>query len=106
MPRVAVIQRPSVWLDKAECVARAVAAIAEAKAGSADIVIFPEAYIPGYPSWIWRLRPGGDMKLSEELHAGLLAHAVRIGGDDLGPIQNSAREHGVVVVCGMHERDA
>jgi len=106
MPRLAVIQRPSVWLDKAACIERAVIAIGEAKAGGADLVIFPEAYIPGYPSWIWRLRPGGDMKLSEELHAGLVANAIRIGSDDLSAIQKSAVEHGVWVVCGMHERDA
>ena len=42
---------------------------ARAAAGmGAEVVVFPEAYVPGYPTWIWRLRPGGDMKLTEQLH--------------------------------------
>jgi nitrilase len=106
MPRVAVVQRPPAWLDKPACIERIVAAIREASAGGANIVVFPEAFIPGYPAWIWRLRPGGDMGLSEELHRVLLANAVSIDGTDLSPIQKSAAEHGVTVVCGMNERDA
>jgi hypothetical protein len=27
--------------------------------------------VPGYPAWVWRLKPGGDMALSGELHARL-----------------------------------
>jgi hypothetical protein len=28
-----------------------------AQAG-ASLIVFPEAYVPGYPTWIWRLRLG------------------------------------------------
>ena len=41
-----------------------------------SLLIFPEAYIPGYPAWIWRLKPGGDMQLSSEIHARLRKNAV------------------------------
>jgi nitrilase len=66
--------------------------------------VFPEAFIPGYPAWIWRLRPGGDMGLAEKLHAALLANAVTIGTDQLAPLCEAARTHEVTIVCGMHER--
>jgi nitrilase len=54
---------------------------------------------------MWRLRPGADMALTEQLHARLRANAVDLGGDDLAPLRQAARARGVSVVCGLHERD-
>lgn len=80
-------------------------ALGEAAAGGAQLVVFPEAYIPGYPAWIWRLRPGSDMTLSERVYAQLLANAVSLDGDDIAPLREAAKQHEVTVVCGMDERD-
>lgn len=74
--KVAVIQRPPVLLDRAQTIERALASIAEATREGASLLVFPEAYVPGYPTWIWRLRPGGDGALAGELHARLRANAV------------------------------
>jgi nitrilase len=104
--RIAVIQRPPVLLDRSGTISEAVAAIREAAANGARLVVFPEAYIPGYPAWIWRLRPGADIALAEQLHAQLLANAVSLDGDDLAPLREAAKEHEVTVVCGIDERDA
>jgi nitrilase len=103
--RLAVVQRPPALLDRSRTIADAVTAIREAAANEARLVVFPEAYIPGYPSWIWRLRPGGDMALAERLHSQLLANAVSLNGDDLAPVREAAKEHKVTVVCGIDERD-
>lgn len=105
MNRIAIVQKAPAFLNRAECLRIAVGAVAEAAAGGARLVIFPEAFIPGYPAWIWRLRPGGDMALSERLHRALLENAVDLAQDDLGPLREAAREHGVTVVCGVNERD-
>lgn len=104
--RIAVVQKPPCLLDRAKTLADAVASVAEAAAGGAGVVVFPETYVPGYPVWIWRLRPGGDMVLAERLHAQLLANAVDLAADDLRPLRDAAREHQVIVVCGINERDA
>lgn len=104
--RIAVVQRPPALLNRSRTIADAVAAIREAAANDARLVVFPEAYIPGYPAWIWRLRPGADMALAEKLHAQLLANAVSLDGDDLAPLREAAKEHKVTVVCGIDERDA
>jgi nitrilase len=105
MTRVAVIQKPPAFLDRAECLRIAVSAVAEAAAGGARLIVFPEAFISGYPAWIWRLRPGGDLALSEQLHRALLENAVDLAHDDLGPLREAAREYRVTVVCGINERD-
>ena len=103
--KVAVIQVPPVLLDRAKTIARVLESIDAAVRAGAALLVFPEAYIPGYPTWIWRLKPGGDMALSNELHARLRQNAVDLGGDDLAPIEEAAARHGVTIVMGLHEVD-
>ena len=105
MPRLAVVQQPPVLLDRVGSVERIVAFTREAARQGAHIVVFPEAFVPGYPSWIWRLRPGGDMSLSEQLHAALLANAVDMRSNDIDPVLEVAKANSVCVVFGMNERD-
>jgi nitrilase len=106
MGKVAVIQHAPRMLDREGTIALAVDLIAEAAAEGAALAILPEAFVPGYPAWIWRLRPGSDWDTSEALHQRLLDNAVDLGQDGLGPIRACARKHGVTVVCGLSERDA
>ncbi|NRF67291.1 carbon-nitrogen hydrolase family protein [Aquincola sp. S2] len=105
MAKIAIVQHAPVFLDRAATLDRATAAVAEAAAAGARLVVFPEAFVPGYPAWLWRLRPGPDMALTEQLHARLLAQAVDLGRDDLQPLQQAARQHEVTVVCGIDESD-
>ena len=104
--RVAIVQKPPVLLDRARTLDIAVDAVAEAAGAGAGLVVFPEAFIPGYPGWIWRTRPGSDMALAEALYLQLLAEAVDLAADDLRPLREAARTHAVTVVCGIDERDA
>src|SRR5512134_4088133 len=101
MSRIAIVQRPPTFLNKAETIVAAVSSVGEAAGAGAQLVVFPEAFIPGYPAWIWRLRPGGDMTLSERLHSLLLANSVRVAGDDLAPLCEAGRQNEVTVVCGV-----
>jgi nitrilase len=102
---VAVIQRAPTYLHRDRTLAAAVDAVAEAAAAGAKLVIFPEAFVPGYPAWIWRLRPGTDGALSARLHGLLLENAVIIRRGDLSSLTDAAREHAVTVICGIDERD-
>lgn len=105
MKRVAIVQESPVLLDRQRSIAKAVGVVEKAAADGAELVIFPEAFIPGYPAWIWRLRPGGDWGANEAIHKRLLENAVDLGAAHLDPLCHAARQHGVTVVCGMHERD-
>jgi nitrilase len=106
MSRVAIVQRPPVFLDRAATLESAVTAVREAAEAGAQLIVFPEAFVPGYPAWMWRLRPGTDMGLTEKIHARLRTHSVDLAGDDLAPLQRAAAKHRVTVVCGIHERDS
>jgi len=104
--KVAVVQTPPVLLHREETIAKVTASIEEAVKGGASLIVFPEAYVPGYPTWIWRLRPGGDMGLSSEIHARLRANAVDLTRGDLQRVQDAAAKHGVTVVLGINELDS
>ena len=103
--RVAVVQRPPVLLDGPATLAAAVDQLREAADAGARLVVFPEAYVPGYPVWIWRLRPGPDYGLTSTLHAKLVENSVDLTTDGLRPLREAAAERGVTVVCGIHERE-
>ena len=106
MTKVAVIQKPPVLLSRDKTIQTVLASIDEATQNGASLLVFPEAYIPGYPTWIWRLRPGGDMALSGEIHARLRENAVDLTRGDLQPIQDAASRHGITVVIGINELDS
>jgi nitrilase len=104
--KAAVVQKPPVLLDRKRTIESVLASIDEAVGNGASLLVFPEAYIPGYPTWIWRLRPGGDMALSGEIHARLRENAVDIGRGDLQPIQDAAAKHGLTIVIGINELES
>lgn len=106
MTKLAIVQKAPVFLDKPKTIELAVTCIEEAAGNGAELVVFTEAFIPGYPAWVWRLRPGGDWNLSEALHERLLRNAVVMDSDDLLPLYDAAREHKVTIVCGIEERDS
>ena len=105
MSKIAVVQTPPVLLNREKTIEGAVQLIGEVAAEGAELVIFPETFIPGYPIWMWRLRPGGDMSLTNELYGRLFENAVDLDGDDLAPLQAAAKKNAITVVCGMNERD-
>ena len=105
MTRIAVVQEAPVLLDLDRTRARVVEAVATAAEGGARIAVFPETFVPGYPTWIWRLRPGGDMSLAAELHARLVRASIDIQAGGLAPLCEAAARHGVAIVCGVCERD-
>jgi len=102
---VAVVQHPPVLLDRDQTIRRGTELIEEAARNGARLISFPEAWIPGYPEWLWRLRPGDDYTLTGEIHALLLENAVDLAGGELAPLQETAARLQVTVVVGVQERD-
>jgi nitrilase len=104
--KVAVIQKPPVLLHRTGTIDAVLTSIHEAVGEGASLLVFPEAYIPGYPTWIWRLRPGGDGALTSEIHGRLRENAIDLAGGDLQRVQDAAAKYGVTIVIGINERDS
>ena len=105
MTHIAIVQHAPCLLDREATLRRAAALIAEAAAAGAELIVFPEAFVPGYPAWVWRLRPGGDWSLSEQLHRRLLDNAVDLEQGQLDPVREAAAKAQATVVIGINERD-
>jgi nitrilase len=97
---VAAVQATPVFLDRDATVARLVDEIAAAAAAGAELVVFPEAIVPGYPDWVWRTQPWRDTDLYRRLYD----NAVEIPGPVTDALGAAARDAGVAVAVGVTER--
>ena len=90
--RVAVVQVPSVVLDRRATLARAVEKVGEAADNGARLVAFSEAFVPGYPDWTLRLRPD-DFTTTADFWDRFLAQAVNLERDELKPLREVAKKN-------------
>lgn len=49
--KLALVQAAPVMFDKDKCVEKIIALIGEAAAKGAELIVFPELFIPGIPIW-------------------------------------------------------
>ena len=94
---VAAVQATPVFLDRPATVEVAASSVA---AADAELVVFPESFVPGYPDWVWRRPPMRD----GDWYARLVDNAVRVEGTDLDPVRDAARDAGAWVAIGVTER--
>lgn len=99
---VAAMQTTPVYLDRDATVEHLAAEIKAAAAAGAQLVVFPEAILPGYPDWVWRLPAWSDRGWYERLHD----QAVDIPGPATKALGAAAREAGAWVAVGVTERVA
>jgi nitrilase len=103
--RVAVVQAAPVFLNLEATVEKACQLVEEAASGGAELIVFPEAFIPGYPAWVWFVPPGHTHPL-RELYTALHANSVSIPGPQVSRLSEVAAECGVTVALGINERNS
>lgn len=102
--KVAAAQLSPVFLNREETVAKACAAILKAGEQGAKLIVFPEAFIPGYPDWIWLIPNSKGADLSE-LYQRLVENAISIPDDTTDQLCKTAKKAGINVVIGVNERN-
>jgi nitrilase len=102
---VMVVAQPAEMavFDRDARVERACELIVDAGQAGAGWIIFPEAYLPGAPAWLWS-GPRGDA-LGQALHALALTYSVVIPGPVSDRLCRVAQRSGVGVAMGVIERD-
>jgi nitrilase len=102
--KVAAAQLSPIFLDKEKTVEKACKAILEAGKNGAKLIVFPEAFISGYPDWVWLIpnSKGADLN---ELYLKLVENAVSIPDDTTDKLCKAAKKASINVVIGMHERN-
>lgn len=102
--KVAAAQLSPIFLDKKKTVKKACQAISEAGREGAKLIVFPEAYISGYPDWVW-LIPNSKGAALSELYVKLVENAVSIPDESTNQLCKAAKSAGINVVMGLHERN-
>ncbi len=103
---VAVVQAASVPFDTEACVDKAVRLIAEAAASGAKVIVFPEAFIVGYPKGLgYGAVVGARDAAGREEFRKYLDAAIEVPGPQTQRLGKAAAEHGSYVVMGVIERE-
>jgi len=104
--KAAVVQAGAVPFDTKACVDKAVRLIGEAAATGAGVIVFPEAFITGYPKGLnYGLVVGARDPVGREEFRLYLEAAIAVPGPETETIGKAAAKHGSHVVIGVIERE-
>lgn len=103
--KVALAQISPVWLDKSATIKKIENTIQEASKEAAELLVFGEALLPGYPFWL-ALTDGAvwESKVNKEIHAHYTRNAVQIEAGELDSICRLAKESNIAIYLGIIER--
>jgi len=101
--KVAIAQVSPVYLDRERSIGRACETIREAAAGGAELIVFPEVWLAGYPYWT----EGWDSALPTWVDGRVRFRdaAVVAPSEDTERIGEAVREAGAYVAIGCNELD-
>ena len=103
--RLALPQQAPIWLNRSKTLAKTGKTIADAASEGADIIVFGEGFVPGYPFWV---SVTGGAKFNnakqKELFAYYSDQAVCIEAGHLDDICALAKSKSIAVYLGIIER--
>jgi nitrilase len=103
---VACAQVEPVVLDREGSLERLAERTAEAAAAGAELVVFPEAYLPAYPSSVWaKYLAGWADPRAKAAFARLAEQSVEVPGPAAERLGEVAQANGVWLVTGVTEID-
>lgn len=97
--KIAVVQSEPEWFDLQGSVAKANKLIIEAAANGAELIGFPEVFIPGYPVWIW------ENPADIERNMSYIDNSLSYDSPEFQSIIETVKANPIHVVLGFSERD-
>jgi len=99
--KAAVIQAAPIFMNLDASIDKAITLIERAASEGAKIVAFPEAWFPGYPSWIWLSPAAHNVKFFQRYHE----NSIVVGSDQFKRLAQSAKDNNIYLSAGASERD-
>jgi nitrilase len=100
----ACVQAEPVVLDRAASIDKLERLVAEAAGNGATLVVFPEAFIPVYPSSAWaKALAGWVAPGAKAAFAAIARESLAVPGPDTDRLGEIAAQHGVVLATGVTE---
>lgn len=105
--RIAVVQAAPVMFDKEACLEKAVGLIRECAANGAELVVFPELFLPGYPyGMTFGYTVGSRNEDGRKDWKRYYDNSILAAGPESARLVQTAKECGVYLSIGYSERDA
>lgn len=105
--KIAVVQAAPVMFDKDACVDKAIGLIKECAEHGAELVVFPELFIPGYPYGLtYGFTVGSRTSEGREDWKKYYDHSILADGEEMKRLVHTATEYNVYISIGYSERDA
>lgn len=98
--KVAAVQAAPVFLNREATIAKVEKMFAEAVGKGAQLVVFPESFVPCFPLWCLVLPPIDQHKYFEEL----FKNAVLEGGEAYNALAGIAAKYGAYLSIGVTEK--
>lgn len=103
--KVGLAQIAPLWLNREATLEKVVAWVAKAADQGADLVVFGEALVPGYPFWVERTDGAKfESDLQKSLYAHYVSQAVCIEDGDLDEVCRIAAKRQISIYLGVMER--
>lgn len=99
--RIAAVQAESIFLDLDATTELAIRLIRAAAEQKADLIAFPEAFIPTFPNWYESLPEGGLVRGFDKR---LFLNSVEVPGEHIQAIADACGEGSINAVIGINER--
>src|SRR5438128_5062692 len=103
--RVAAIQATPVILDAEASVEKAVGLLADAAAQGVQLAVFPETFVPLYPSNAWA-RQAAAFSGQDEMWERLWRESVDVPGPLVDRLVEACRRHSILCAIGVNERES
>lgn len=100
---VAIVQHSPAVLDVDLGLERARDHVQRAAADGAELVVFSEAWLGGYPAWMFAMAEWGDAE-AQQWYARFLAQSVAVGSPRFAELCRMAADAETTVVMGFNER--
>ena len=102
--KVALAQISPVWFKKEATLLKIKNSISEAAKNHAELIVFGEGLLPGYPFWL-ALTNGAawNTKMNKELHAHYINNSVTIENGDLNELCALAKKHQIAIYLDIIE---
>ena len=102
---LAIVQESAIHLDVKKSLEKAIQLIQQAAAQNAELIVFGESWLSGYPVWLdhcpdiarWNHNP------TKKVFARMYQNSVEVGGIETQKLCQMALENKIVIVMGINE---
>ncbi|MCG7632942.1 carbon-nitrogen hydrolase family protein [Gordonia McavH-238-E] len=98
--KAAVTQAEPVWFDLSATVDKTIALVEEASRAGADLIAFPETWIPGYPWFLWL----DSVAWQSQYFIRYPQNSLDLDGSEFAAIREAARKNDIAITMGFSER--